>query len=189
MKSFTTTILSFLALSLTLAAGEEVLFFDDFSGDSLDRSKWNVEVSGPLYNQEQQAYVDSVKTLYLAKGETAQGAKNGALVLHPRFAPKTKTTHGKTYDFISARLNSKHKAEFLYGIISARIRMSKGAGLWTAFWMLGNGAWPSTGEIDIMENVGEADWAGVALHGTKYNGDTPLFNKFFYNNPVQDIDT
>ena len=37
----------------------EVIFFDDFTGKELDRKRWNVEVTGPVYNQEQQAYVDT----------------------------------------------------------------------------------------------------------------------------------
>ena len=60
----------------------EVIFFDDFTGKELDRKRWNVEVTGPVYNQEQQAYVDSRETIYLIPGAD-QGA-NGALVLHPR---------------------------------------------------------------------------------------------------------
>ena len=41
----------------------EVIFFDDFTGKELDRKRWNVEVTGPVYNQEQQAYVNSRKTI------------------------------------------------------------------------------------------------------------------------------
>jgi beta-glucanase (GH16 family) len=49
-----------------------------------------------------------------------------------------------------------------------------GAGLWPAFWLLGVGAWPAHGEIDVMENVGDPSWVSVALHGPGYSGDTPL---------------
>ena len=51
----------------------EVIFFDDFTGKELDRKRWNVEVTGPVYNQEQQAYVDSRETIYLIPGAD-QGA-------------------------------------------------------------------------------------------------------------------
>jgi beta-glucanase (GH16 family) len=58
--------------------------------------------------------------------------------------------------------------------------MPAATGVWPAFWLLGNGKWPETGEIDIMEYVGERDWTGVALHGTGYSGETPLVNKYFF---------
>ena len=59
----------------------QTLFFEDFSGSALDRSKWNVRVTGGTVNNEQQAYADSSTTIYIAKGNDAAGAKNGALVL------------------------------------------------------------------------------------------------------------
>jgi len=58
--------------------------------------------------------------------------------------------------------------------------MPEGAGLWPAFWAMGNGKWPDTGEIDIMEYVGEPDWTSVALHGPGYSGETPLVNKVYF---------
>jgi beta-glucanase (GH16 family) len=58
--------------------------------------------------------------------------------------------------------------------------MPDAVGVWPAFWLLGNGEWPGTGEIDIMEYVGEADWTGVALHGPGYSGETPLVDKQFF---------
>ena len=170
------------SLSMCWCTAENVLFFDDFSKTMLDRSQWNVVVNGTVYNHEQQAYVDSEQTLYFVDGKEAEGASNGALVIHPRFAPQTETTLGERFDFISARLHTKGKVEFTYGRISARIKLpDSAAGLWPAFWALGNGTWPDTGEIDIMEYVGEKDWIGVALHGPGYSGETPLVNKFFFD--------
>jgi len=32
-----------------------------------------------------------------------------------------------------------------------------------------------------MENVGETDWTGVALHGPGYSGETPLVNKAYFS--------
>ncbi|OLY94691.1 glycoside hydrolase family 16 protein [Cnuella takakiae] len=162
------------------ASEAATIFFDDFSGASLDRSKWNVVVTGGVVNNEQQAYVDSSLTLYIAKGKEAEGAQNGALVLHPRFAPGFVTREGKKFDFISGRINSRGKVDFTYGTASARIKMTAGTGLWPAWWMLGNGRWPDAGEIDIMEYVGETDWTNAAVHGPGYSGETPFVNKFFF---------
>jgi beta-glucanase (GH16 family) len=163
----------------------KTVFFDDFSGEALDRSKWTVRVTGMTVNNEQQAYVDSPDTLYVVHGDEAAGAANGALVIQPRFRPQFVTPQGKKFDFISGRIDTQKKFEFAYGTASARIKLPAGSGLWPAFWALGNGRWPDTGEIDIMEYVGEPDWTSVALHGPRYSGETPLVNKAFFQ-PNQD---
>jgi beta-glucanase (GH16 family) len=162
------------------ADGPGTIFFDDFSGPTLDRSRWNVEISGPVYNDEQQAYVDSAEVISIVRGDEAEGAENGALVIRPRYRPRFKTPEGKTFDFVSGRINTRGKFEFASGTAAARIKLPPGSGLWPAFWALGNGAWPDTGEIDIMEYVGEPDWTSVALHGPRYSGETPLVNKVFF---------
>lgn len=156
-------------------------FFDDFSGSELDRSKWNVEVTGENFqtvNQEQQAYVDSPETIYIAS--EAEGAQNGALALHPRFKAGHQAPDGNTYDFVSGRVNTQDKFNFTYGSYSARIKLPEGAtgsGLWPAWWSLGANInevdWPQCGEVDVMEHVGEP-WTSAAMHGPEYNGDTPI---------------
>lgn len=164
----------------------KIVFFDDFSGTTLDKTKWNVRVTGGTVNNEQQAYVDSDSTIYIVHGAEALGAANGALVLQPRYWPGFTTKEGKKFDFVSGRIDSRGKAEVTYGTAAARIKMTPGPGLWPAWWMLGNGRWPESGEIDIMEYVGEKDWAGAAVHGPGYSGETPFVNKLYFagNNDV-----
>lgn len=157
-----------------------VIFFDDFSATSLDRSKWNVQITGFHVNNEQQAYVDSPNTVYIANGADAEGAENGALVLQPRFAPGFITRDGKHFDFISGRIDTRSKVEFMYGTALARIKLTDGAGLWPAWWILGGGNWPETGEIDVMEYVGEKDWASAAVHGKGYSGETPFVDRLYF---------
>jgi hypothetical protein len=41
---------------------------------------------------------------------------------------------------------------------------ASGLGYWPAFWMLGPGTWPGTGEIDIMEDVNASSAHSAALH-------------------------
>jgi beta-glucanase (GH16 family) len=163
--------------SSTGAAASSVVFFDDFSGKEIDRSKWNIYLTGQVFNNEQQAYVDSAATIYVTKGKDAEGAKNGALVIHPRYTPGFVTKDGKKFDFISGRINTRGKVDFLYGKISARIKMSEGKGLWPAWWVLGPGRWPETGEIDIMEYIGENEWTNAAVHGPGYSGNTPFVKR------------
>ena len=150
----------------------KVIFFDDFNTGHLDRSKWNVVITGFHVNNEQQAYVDSSQTLF---------EQDGSLVLQPSFAPGFVTQDGQHFDFISARINTMDKFDFLYGRAEARIRMDSGAGLWPAWWMLGYGNWPACGETDIMEFVGEHDWTSAAVHGPHYSGETPFVNRWYFS--------
>lgn len=158
----------------------EIVFFDDFSAEEMNRSFWNARTTGQVFNREQQAYIDSPETLYVAQGDEACGAENEkALVLRSSFRPGLVTPEGDSFDFTSARIDTRDKVEFVYGRVSARIRLSGGAGIWPAFWLVGKSKWPETGEIDIMENTGERDWVSAALHGPGYSGDSGLVNRCY----------
>lgn len=164
-------------------AATEVLFFDDFTGPELDRAKWNVRTTGSIYNDEQQAYIASAETLYVAAEGVVPGAYNGALIIHPRYRPGFVTPEGDRFDFVSGRIDTRDKFEFCFGTAAARMRLPVGAGLWPAFWLFGNGPWPETGEIDVMEYVGEADWVSAAVHGPGYAGEAGLVNKLYFPTP------
>ncbi len=152
----------------------DTVFFEDFNATTLDRQRWNVEVTGNTVNNEQQAYVDSSSTLYLVQGTRAQGAVNGALVINPLYRPGYRSQEGHKYNFISGRINTRSKFEFRYGTASCRMKIASGSGLWPAFWALGEGKWPDCGEIDVMETVGDSAWVSHALHGPGYFGNTPF---------------
>jgi beta-glucanase (GH16 family) len=162
----------------------EVVFREEFDGAELDRTKWKVEVWEHTVNDENQAYIDAPDVLRIVRGAEAEGEDGGALAIVPRWRPGF-VAGQRSFDFVSGRINTQGKMEFTYGTAAARIKLPPGAGLWPAFWALGGGDWPATGEIDIMEYVGEPDWASVALHGPGYSGDTPLFNRFYFP-PGQD---
>lgn len=157
----------------------DTVFFEDFNRSSLNRGKWNVEVTGNTVNDEQQAYIDSAATIYMIDGKN-EGATNGALVLKALYQPGFTSKEQRKYDFISGRINTRAKMEFTYGTASCRMKMASGAGLWPAFWALGNGKWPDCGEIDVMETVGDSSWVSHALHGPGYFGDTPLAKRVFF---------
>ncbi|HUF25330.1 MAG TPA: glycoside hydrolase family 16 protein [Gemmatimonadaceae bacterium] len=148
--------------------GGATIFADEFSGPALDREKWTV-YTGTVYNNELQVYVDGTSVVYIAHGDAAAGATDGALVIQahedPDGAPR----------FTSGRLHGR--VLFRYGTATARIKLPAGAGFWPAFWLLGGGPWPSHGEIDVMESVGDATWVSAALHGPGYSGDTPLVHR------------
>jgi len=149
----------------------DTLFYENFNGNTLDRTKWNVVVTGNTSNNEQQAYVDSASVLSLI---------NGSLRIKPLYHPGYVSNMQRKYDFLSARINTDKKFEFTYGTASARIKMSSGAGLWPAFWALGQGKWPGCGEIDMMETIGDSSWVSHALHGPGYFGNTPVSYRYYF---------
>jgi cephalosporin-C deacetylase-like acetyl esterase/beta-glucanase (GH16 family) len=154
-----------------------VVFADEFDGDALDRARWTVRVTGRTVNEEQQAYVDDSTTLRIVHGADARGAEGGALEIRGRSRPGHRTPEGNRFDFVSGRLDTRGKVEFTYGIAAARMRLPAGDGFWPAFWVLGTGPWPATGEIDVMENVGDPTWVSAAMHGPGYSGETPLVRR------------
>ncbi|TWR25786.1 glycoside hydrolase family 16 protein [Mucilaginibacter pallidiroseus] len=175
MKINLLTLPALMLLSATAMAQskKDTVFFDDFRQGQLDRSKWNVEITGRTVNDEQQAYIDSAATIYLTNGK-ADGANNGMLVLKALYKPGHTSKEGNKYDFVSGRINTRDKMMFKYGTASARVKVTAGPGLWPAFWALGKGNWPDCGEIDVMETVGDVSWTSNALHGPGYFGNTPI---------------
>jgi beta-glucanase (GH16 family) len=143
------------------------IWSDEFDGNSVNASNWFAN-TGVHVNNEQQQYTNSPNNISVS---------NGTLKLTARLE------WNNNYPFTSGRLESAGKREFGHGRIEARIKMPVGAGLWPAFWMLGNDiatkGWPECGELDIMENVGYGEWTSGALHGPGYSGNTPINGRFY----------
>lgn len=59
--------------------------------------------------------------------------------------------------YTSARLRTQGLISMSYGRLEARMMIPEGAGLWPAFWLMGNNfasvGWPICGELDVMEHV------------------------------------
>ncbi len=147
--------------------GMELVWSDEFDGDTIDLANWTYYIGGWGWgNGEQQYYTD--------RPENAR-TQNGLLVIELR-----QERFEDSY-YTSARLKSQGLQEFQYGWMEARIKVPKGAGTWPAFWMLGAEfdaasddpaeQWPNVGEIDIMEYVGrEPDLVIGTIHGPGYSG-------------------
>lgn len=125
-----------------------LVWSDEFSGTTLDTQNWNVQTGDGCVlgicgwgNNELQSYQNANIAV-----------DNGTLKITARRV----AVDGKEYT--SARINTEGKRDFTYGRFDARIKLPQGGGLWPAFWMLSTpepyGGWPQSGEIDIMEFVG-----------------------------------
>jgi len=147
--------------------GMELVWSDEFDGDTVDLTNWTYDIGGWGWgNGEAQYYTD--------RPENAR-TQNGLLVIELREEQFEESF------YTSARLKTQGLREFQYGRIEARIKVPKGVGTWPAFWMLGSSfeqdaadeanRWPNVGEIDIMEYVGrEPDLVIGTIHGPGYSG-------------------
>ncbi len=127
--------------------GYDLLWSDEFNGDSLDTSIWNQEVRQPGWtNNELQAYTNSEENVYV---------EDGRLVIR---AIQNFNEDGEAY-YTSGKITGRGHTDFLYGRIEISAKVPQGQGLWPAIWMMPYnesiyGSWPRCGEIDIMESLG-----------------------------------
>lgn len=126
-----------------------LIFADEFNGQGLpDLTKWTVEPRPKGWiNGEQQVYTD---TSY----DNAR-VRNGCLVITGK---KDYPNYNTTEPWSSARLVTQNKVDFKYGKVEVRAKLPRARGSWPAIWLMPTtsayGAWPQSGEIDIMEHVG-----------------------------------
>ncbi len=128
---------------------------DEFNGKALDTRMWSIGEpwnAAPGFVQSDDSYCPLP-----AKGLVTESG--GALQLNAKLV----ASNGKHVQ--SCFVTSRDKYSFTHGYLEARVKVPSGAGLWPAFWLLGNGTgdqgWPGTGEIDMFEYVNNGHDNGV----------------------------
>ncbi len=141
--------------------GWKLVWHDEFEGHEIDRTKWDFDIGNGFFdyknhawvpgwgNEELQYYTDSPANAQVQDGRLTIRAVKEAL-------------HGCGYT--SARLKTRKRDgtplfTTRYGRVEFRAQVPWGKGLWPALWMLPQqdsyGGWAASGEIDLMEIVGE----------------------------------
>jgi beta-glucanase (GH16 family) len=146
----------------------QLAWSDEFNGPngaSPDPAKWRLDVGGNGWgNHELESYT--------ARPANVQ-QQNGNLVISA-LQEKYTGEDGIARDYTSARIKTEGLFSQTYGRFEASIKLPLGKGIWPAFWMLGNNintvGWPTCGEMDIFENIGEASTIYSTLHGPGYSG-------------------
>ena len=146
-----------------------LIWEDNFDGESLNLEDWNYEPHEPGWvNNELQEYTEDVRNIYV---------EDGNLVLK---AIKEETEEGTKYT--SGKVTTQNKRDYKYGRFEARLKVPEGQGLWPAFWMMPTeenlyGSWPRCGEIDIMEVLGNEP---NKSYGTIHYGNPPKSDQGYY---------
>ncbi|SEW53470.1 carbohydrate-binding protein [Chitinophaga arvensicola] len=126
-----------------------LVFADEFNTNGIpDASKWTVDPRPKGWiNGEQQVYTDTTH-------DNAR-IRDGRLVLTGK---KDFPTGNTTEPWSSARLITQGKFDFLYGKVEVRAKLPRARGSWPAIWLMPTtsayGGWPKSGELDVMEHVG-----------------------------------
>jgi beta-glucanase (GH16 family) len=178
----TASVLGVLAITPGVAAARNVrwhrphradrsrlVWSDEFNGPagaSPNPAKWRFDVGGGGWGNEELEYYTSRRTNASLDGY-------GHLVLTAR--RESYTAKGTTRYYTSARLKTQGLFSTTYGRLQARIELPSGRGLWPAFWAVGEDieslGWPASGEIDVMESLGDPFTVYGSIHGPE--GDSP----------------
>ncbi|KAK7115101.1 beta-1,3-glucan-binding protein-like isoform X2 [Littorina saxatilis] len=157
------------------------VFYDDFSSGRIDPSKWNVAATadgggGEEFNMYTPEPVNSYVrngTLFIRPTYTVDTfgkdfLRNGTLNVTAKWGRCTDQQRNGCYrkgwnsipPVMSAFLASR--VHIRYGKVEVVAKLPRGDWLWPAIWMLPTesyyGAWPRSGEIDIMESRGNSQY-------------------------------
>ena len=141
--------------------GWKLVWADEFDGKRIDRTKWDFDIGNGFYDYKNHAWVEgwgNEELQYYTDAPANVSVKDGALTIR---AVK-ESLHGCGYT--SARLKTRRRDgtplfTTRYGRVEFRAKVPWGKGLWPALWMLPQhdtyGGWAASGEIDLMEIVGD----------------------------------
>ncbi len=161
------------SISAAQVSRGKYLFRDEFNKAAdtpVDSTKWTAETGGGGWgNEELQYYTNNIENAY------HDGAGSLVITAIRKDLPLTFNCWYGQCEYTSARLVTKQKFNRKYGRFEARIKIPRGQGVWSAFWMLGSNidmvGWSTCGEIDVMENIGrEPATVHGTIHGPGYSG-------------------
>jgi beta-glucanase (GH16 family) len=146
---------------------EQVAWADDFNGSagsSVDSTHWTHAVGGGGWgNQELEYYTSDTANSHLDG--------SGHLVIAAIRGDYT-GQDGVSTTWTSARVSTEGRYSFMYGTVTARMKLPAGKALWPAFWALGADhstvGWPASGELDVVESYGNPQ----AIRGTLISPDS-----------------
>lgn len=139
----------------------KLIWQDDFDGDQIDTTKWDFDIGNGFFDYRTHQWVSgwgNEELQYYTREPENVFVKDSLLTIR---AVK-ESLHGCGYSSARLKTRKRNGAELfskLYGKVSIKAKVPYGKGLWPALWMLPlddkYGGWAASGEIDLMEIVGE----------------------------------
>ena len=157
-------------------AGWKLVWSDEFDGDTIDTSKWDFDLGNGFYDYRNNAWVPgwgNEELQYYTRDPANVSVRDSLLYIRAL----KESLHGCGYT--SARLKTRRRDGTplftrKYGKFEFRARVPYGKGMWPALWMLPQddayGAWAASGEIDVLEIVGEKprEYLGTLHFGSTF---------------------
>ncbi len=143
--------------------GTSVVFADNFSGNSVDTSKWLVQNGGRTSNNEMQCYLSA---------NTSEGG--GALTETVKVDHSCNNTGGGGGGggYSSGAIQSHFT--FTYGTVSVRAKFAGGGGPWPAIWLLGHNCQPWKATPTDASPTGRRP---AAMRSTSPRSSTPTIHR------------
>ncbi len=163
---------------------------DEFDGDRVDPAKWDFDLGNGFFDYKSHTWIPgwgNEELQYYTAEPANVSVKDSLLTIR---AVK-ESLHGCGYT--SARLKTRKRNgttlfSKLYGRVEFRAKVPWGKGLWPALWMLPEhgryGDWAASGEIDLMEIVGEKPYE--VLNSLHYGSGFPRRTLHTHVHPLPD---
>lgn len=135
--------------------GYELVFSDEFNGDTLDTTKWNTSYlwgTDLVINSEEQYYVDIANEPDFGFNPFTFDGEH--LTINSIETPPELASQSLNQPYLSGVITSYDAFKFTYGYVETRAKVTFGRGYWPAFWLLNAYYVDDKPEIDIMEFIG-----------------------------------
>lgn len=151
--------------------GYTLAWSDEFEGNAINTNNWSFETGGNGWgNNELENYTNTTQNAFVSQGN---------LIIEARAQNSASNT------YTSARMITKSRQQFQFGRVDIRAKLPTGKGIWPALWMLGSNidavGWPTCGEIDLMELLGQEP---NKVYGTLHWGSSAATHQSFGTNYV-----
>jgi beta-glucanase (GH16 family) len=141
--------------------GWKLVWADEFEGPQVDRTKWDFDIGNGFFDYRTHTWIagwGNEELQYYTDAPANVSVKDSLLTIRAQ----KESLHGCGYTSARMKTRTREGAALfttLYGRVEFRAKVPWGKGLWPALWMLPQderyGGWAASGEIDLMEIVGD----------------------------------